>query len=241
MAVYVGAQALSYAPLIAGFLSVFAVLGAVALARRDRRATAVVLAVPLLYLAYFTLQRVLFVRNLEVLLPFMAVAFGLGVRGGLALGLSRAVRLAGAASLLAALGWNAVFLAQADRSIARRGSVDLPSALADFVASAGEPVFLAPRVLQALGARADALVAAGNAVTDPRAAREALVLPADLAALVARPGSSAADVRANWPGIYEPLKEGPWEVNYSYYPTWKGDARPLRIATEYYLTLAGER
>ncbi|HUR27981.1 MAG TPA: hypothetical protein VM509_07335, partial [Planctomycetota bacterium] len=73
---------------------------------------------------------------------------------------------------------------------------------------------------------------------DPSLAKEALCLPADLVKLAALAPPKTTRIRANRPGLYRPLAEGPWEVNYSYYPTWAGDGRPLVIDASYYRELA---
>ncbi len=238
---YLTVQALSYSKISAGLLFTLALLGAGWLVRRDRFQAAVLFSLPLLYVAYFSYQRMMVVRNFAVMLPFLAIAAGIGVHGLHAVIRTRALRISALFVVAAALCWNAVFLVRADLSILKRRSLDMPTALAEFVASTSKPLFLAPNARDLIAGRAPGLMSEGKIVVDPREAEHALVLPSDLAQLMKRPGFSKLDLRANWPGIYEPLPEGPWEVNYSYYPTWRGDVRPLRITTEYYRVLAGEQ
>jgi len=191
--------------------------------------------VPLLYISYFSYQRLMVVRNFEVLLPFLAIAVGLGAHALFESRIPRALRVGALCAVALALIWNAQFLARADASILNRKDIDTALELNQYVASSSEPLYLAPH--------ARALVDAGHAgklAGDSHAARYAVVLQNDLIDLLSRPDFSVSLLRANWPGIYEPLPQGPWEVNFSYYPTWKGDPRPLRITTEYYRVLAGQ-
>jgi hypothetical protein len=59
-------------------VSLLAIVGAVALCRRDRRAAAVLLPFPVLYVGYFSQQIVMIVRNLLVLAPVLAVLAAVG-------------------------------------------------------------------------------------------------------------------------------------------------------------------
>ncbi|HTF90241.1 MAG TPA: glycosyltransferase family 39 protein [Planctomycetota bacterium] len=240
MAVYVAAQGLSYSICTALILFAVGILGAVHLARRDRTLAALLFAVPALYVAYFCYQRLMLVRNFQVLLPFLAIAVGLGVH---ALAQIRTPKLLRGGAFLAvalALGWNAQFLVRADISVAQRRSFDAPARLEEFIRASNEPLFIAPRALASLSATATAELAS-KIVTDPHAAERAVVLPADLTDLLAQPGFELDNLRANWPRLYQPLPAGPWDVNYAYYPTWRGDSRPLRITTEYYLAVTGAK
>jgi hypothetical protein len=239
LGLYLAAQALSYRPFVAVALFAVAVFGLVSLWRRVRIAAAVLLVLPCLYLPYFGYQRLLVVRNLEVLLPFLAVGFGLGVEalhqeGG-------ALRLR--QGLLAVLGLcllaNVQFLVHADATVIGRKSIDIAAAVGRWVDSRDQPVFLAPAARALTSSRTNDWVASGKLVLDPALADEALCLPADFEQMSARGDSKAIRVRANRPWIYRPLQEGPWEVNYSYYPTWRGDDRALVIDSSYYRELAG--
>lgn len=239
--VYLSAQSLSYAPLAALCLFALAVLGLLYAARRGIPLALVAFSVPALYVAYFSYQRLMAVRNFQVLLGFVAVAAGLGAH---ALWRSRAPRplratLLGAAGL--ALAWNASFLAEADRSIVGRREIDQTAELRKFLAASREPVFLAPHALEKAAIDSQSPLDAKLALTPADAREVVLWMPLDLTEIVSRQGFHPELVRANWPRIYRPLPAGPWEVNYSYYPTWAGDPRPVVIAAEYYRELLGIR
>ncbi|MEO6710362.1 MAG: phospholipid carrier-dependent glycosyltransferase [Planctomycetota bacterium] len=240
MAVYVAAQGLSYSIPAALVLFALGILGGVHLARRERTLAALLFAVPALYVAYFCYQRLMLVRNFEVLLPFLAIAVGLGAHALVEIRMPKLLRAGAFLAVALALGWNALFLLRADISVARRGAFDSPARIEQFLRASSEPLFVAPRALASLPASATASLAA-KIVTDPHAAKSALVLPGDLTDLLSQPGFELDNLRANWPQLYRPLPAGPWDVNYSYYPTWRGDSRPLRITTEYYLAVTGAK
>lgn len=70
---YLGFAALSKYTWLAAVLSAFAILGAITLLRRNWRGALVLLAFPVVYVLYMSMQRVMFIRNYQVALPFMAI------------------------------------------------------------------------------------------------------------------------------------------------------------------------
>ena len=239
LTLYLSTQALSYRPILAAALFTLALFGLVWLVRRDWRSAAILLVLPCLYMPYFSYQRLLLVRNLEVLLPFLAIGFGLGMHALLAGAGARGLRRAAALAFALALLCNAQFLLHADATILGRRSINIGATIERWVDASDEPVFLAPTARALTASRTEAWLAAGKLVDDPARAKEALILPADFEKMVALPDLPIERVRANRPWIYRPLPEGPWEVNYSYYPTWRGDERALVIDADYYREFAG--
>ena len=237
--VYLATQSLSYAPVASLCLFAFALFGLIQAARKSGRVALVGFSVPLLYVAYFSYQRLMAVRNFEVLLGFTAVAAGVGVHALWHSGVPRLVR----GTLLAAAGlslaWNAQFLLMADRSILSRRELDQGALLRAFIEESRGPLYLAARARELAAIDSDAALDAKLAMTPAEARHVVLLMPDDLSRLVARPGFHPEIVRANWPRLYQPLERGPWEVNYSYYPTWAGDPRPVVITSEYYRELLG--
>lgn len=236
---YLAAQSLSYRALGAAVLFAVACVGAAWMLRARRAAAWIVLSLPIGYVAYFSSQKLMSVRNLEVLLPSLAVLFGLGVGA-----LIDARRLRPAAWLLCALAAVASldalrFLAKADATILGRRDFDSVAAMRDFVEGHDGALFLAPSARSALASDSARWIEQGRIVEDAAKAREALLTSEDFFALLARPDLSLDRVRANWPAIYRPLPQGPFEVNLSYYPTWAGDPRPMVVDAEYYRVLAG--
>lgn len=239
LSLYLATQALSYRPMIAVALFSLAMFGLAWLMKRNRLAAAILLVLPCLYLPYFSYQRLLVVRNLEVMLPFLAVGFGLGAHALYAGSGTRARRYLWLAAFTLGLLWNLKFLVHADATVIGRKSIDIRAAVENWVDSNSEPVFLAPAARMLAASRTDAWLETGKLVDDPARASEVLCLPADFVQLLARTHLNIERLRANAPWIYRPLPEGPWEVNYSYYPTWRGDERALVIDSSYYRELAG--
>jgi 4-amino-4-deoxy-L-arabinose transferase-like glycosyltransferase len=232
---YLGFSALSFQPVIAACAFAAALVGVVWLARRDPRLAVVLGSLPVVYLFYFATQRVMVVRNLQMLLPFLAVFAACGVHA-LTLALSRPVaRRAVWVVVLVGLAWNVAWLVRADSSILRRGEVDRATEIDAFVRASAKPVWLGKRVLAELGPeRAEALRAAGRIANAANEAERVLVYPFDIR-LADR--SATARFVANRRGTYELLPSGPWEVNFDFYPSWSGDERPFAISSDYYRSL----
>lgn len=76
---YLGLAAFSKYPVIAACVSALAFIGGIAVIREDRRHAIILLAVPIGYILYMSLQRVMFIRNLMFLLPLVAILAARGV------------------------------------------------------------------------------------------------------------------------------------------------------------------
>jgi hypothetical protein len=237
MLAYLGVSALSFQPAIAAGLLALAVLGAVALARRDARVASLLVVLPLVYLLYFSRQRVMTVRNLQVLLPLLAVLVACGVHAcAPALRSVRARQLA-LVPLAFALAWNAYWLVRADLSIVRRHAVDRAAEVVAWARRAPRPVFIGRFLRADLGSDVLLpLVREGRVTLDPAKADEVIMYPRDTRFA---DRSSLELVVANRRGTYDLLPSGPWEVNWDYYPAWAGDERPIIISSRYYRDLAG--
>lgn len=131
MLVYLSTVVFSHYPVIALFVFGLSILGSIALIRQERKVALAFFSFPLLYFLYFCTQRAMVVRNLLVLLPFLAVlaARGAGTiwewtqprlawRGNLS-GILRAVLLT---CVTAVLGVNAAWLFYAAETIVDRES-----------------------------------------------------------------------------------------------------------------------
>ena len=79
MLVYLSSSVFSHFPIIALIVFGFSFIGVVALIREDRNMATVALCFPLLYFLYFSIQRAMVVRNLLVLVPFLAVLAARGI------------------------------------------------------------------------------------------------------------------------------------------------------------------
>jgi hypothetical protein len=197
---------------------VAAVAGAVAIVRENARTAAIFLAVPVLYVAYMTTQRVMIVRNDLVLLPFLAV---LGARGVMVLGsvlVRGSRRIALAVVVVAALGAGFVHLETTSQSIVDRHQIDYARQVRSYLDAHPRTIFSISRGVVFL------LTEGGfppNARVGPSDdAQRYLLLSSDIPDLTAWP--------ANHFGRYE-VVAGPREVNFDYYPSWGGDAHVVAL------------
>ncbi|GAB4500797.1 MAG: hypothetical protein Fur0035_03370 [Anaerolineales bacterium] len=206
-----------FAPL-AALIFVLALAGAFSLLTRpaDRLRLTLVFGVPLLYVFYMGLQRVLIVRNYLALFPFFAV---LAAGGAQMLWRSRLFQtrraqwffgLAVFAALSANFGWQAY----AAQSIQRRGEISLSACLRQVTESRPQTrFFLSPQARAAL-AGADF----PNQAPTPASA--------DIFLYVS--GEIKHPLISNRYGVYE-TPCGPYELNFNYYPDWEGDPRLVAL------------
>jgi 4-amino-4-deoxy-L-arabinose transferase-like glycosyltransferase len=223
MLTYFGAVVFSAWPVLAVPVFAFSLVGVYAMAREGKTA-AVFLSFPLLYAAYFASQRVMIVRNLLVLVPFLAI---LAAHGAAWLWRRRAwgplLRPAIAVIVAIVILTNAGWLIYAADTITDRRTDRFVREVASFLSVKNtSPVWISPRLrihLAAVG-----WMKRTHIVDDPSRA-ERLVLYA----------SEAMMQWQEWPGNQPWLTErwfGPYEVNFNMYPTWFGDDRIIVISRE---------
>ncbi len=209
---YLGAVLFSHWLAPALFFSLLAICGAAALAREDRRLALVLFSYPAVYLAYFALQRVLIVRNLLTIAPFLAFFCASGA-SFLVARLPR-LRWPLAAACAIALAANAAWLIFAAESIARRGSADPFTELAQRLRREPGSLALSSPLRAMLGM---------HHLLNPWPAP-----PSPGAPVVFHSSEVRLDRwLINHRGRYHLLPSGPFEVNWDYYPTWAGDPRIL--------------
>lgn len=212
---YVGLVLTSpYAP-IAAVLSLAATAGIFWTWRDSRRMAALLVLFPLAYLGYFAMQRVMIVRNLLVVVPFVALLAGRGIVEVIGRIRWRQGRWIAGGLIALGLALNAAWLVHSSQTIRTR-SIDRPAAdLALYLsAHADETFLLSPRVVDELGnVGAPVPPNASGAVGRP-----------DLIAVYAY----EAMPNLEWPANIRTLTVrtfGPLEVNFDYYPTWEGNDR----------------
>jgi hypothetical protein len=211
---YIGLVQLSHFVPLALFLSLVALAGAAVLIRRDRRAAWIVLAFPLFFIGYFGTRHVMIVRNVLVLVPFIAVAAAVGLAWLFEQLTTRTLRTvalaAGAALLLVNLGW----LLFAARSIAYSTSRDFDAqAVAFLERNADRKIAISPAVQQEL-IRFDG----------KRRERIAPTAPGVELVMFFSRELSWNEHEANRRD-YSEMWFGPYDVNFNYYPTWSGRDR----------------
>jgi hypothetical protein len=197
------------------------------LVRDGWRDALLVLSFPASYGLYFTTQRAMVVRNLLVLVPFVAILVGRGagvlwdllanVRASAVAG-ARLPKPWGRYALSGVLGAcftvNATWLAYAAQTILWRGSDRWVHAAAAYVSRHSSQRFVVSRDIRAQWA-AIGLGVPANAIDDPGAA--------DHMVFYAREGAARwQDWPANHPELFDAIF-GPAEVNIGIYPNWWGD------------------
>jgi hypothetical protein len=215
---YLAQVALSPYRLVALSLGCLALFGLVEQWRRDRRQTLLLIALPIGWLLFFSLLKVMIVRNIQVVVPYLAVfaargAWLLGQR----LGPKWGPRFVGGLCTLA-VAINLAWLWPAPLS-----PVGLGSQVGELIQARREQkVWISP-------ASRRALLAEGKtpppSVERAKAERLVFILPSE-------PGAELHRLRANKPGRYATARAGSREANLDYYPTWTGDDRPVSMTAE---------
>ena len=218
---WIGASLSSpYAPL-ALLVTFLALVGAISTWRRDRLEAVLLLLVPVCWVLFFSTQKVLFVRNLLPVAPFIAL---FAARGLSRFAWSLPDKARAAAGLLGAcvLLLNGAWMWDASSSIRDRQAAsrdDLGQLQRWLEEERGErSVFfsepLARELYAELGVQPDWLIVDQRAPADLAAFR-----PAEIA-IDAFPGDPTGTLRSNLPGCLV-ASFGPKEVNWEWYTTWR--------------------
>ncbi|MBX7256510.1 MAG: phospholipid carrier-dependent glycosyltransferase [Candidatus Hydrogenedentes bacterium] len=163
---------------IASAFFVLSVAGAICALRKTPKIAALYIALPVLYTLYFTMQRVMFVRNLTLAAPFLAVCAAMGVGALWAMWSNKVWRGALAAACSAAVIASVVWQAEAVSTIRDRNTVRfLRDALAYADAHPNERIFTPAITHERLAAVRASLPS--NLVTDTASATQALFIWTD--------------------------------------------------------------
>ena len=216
---YLGGDYFSFLQPIALLLSAFVIVGAVDIIRESRQRAFAFLIVPVFYVLYMCTQRVLIVRNLLLVGPFLAIAAARGVAAALKLVKVRAGRWALGAAIGVVLVVNANWLYRAALSIPRSTPNLALQDLAHYVET--QPthyVYASPSVRRALKAlKLDSVRLAGT----PQASQEWAFYPDDWASFGNRPSNLPRFARTWF---------GPFELNWNYYTNWAGSSRIVLVS-----------
>ncbi len=219
---YLGLVLLSPFPVLAGLLSLAAAAGAWWVWRESRLLAGVLLLFPAIYVAFFAVQRVMIVRNLLVLAPFMAVLAGRGILESIRRFRWQRGRWVLAVAVAAMMALQAAWLVHAAETIHGRSLDDPGADLAAYIRAHGGSMFLlSPRVREELAKPGEAIPA--NAVGED-------VTPGFVAVY-----AFEAMPNLEWPANLRTLTVrtfGPLEVNFNYYPTWEGNDRIVLMTFE---------
>jgi 4-amino-4-deoxy-L-arabinose transferase-like glycosyltransferase len=232
--IYLGTVFLSpYMP-AAILSSTLCILGGFALVSESRRTAGLFLCFPAAYLLYFSSQRVMFVRNLLIVGPFLAVLAARGVLFAwthLTMGRSltffagrvKLNLLRGAFSVIVATCFfmNGIWLVQASRSITNRTPNRAASEALAYIRGSGRTRFL-------LSPRARAALAPAGTTDLPNVTADA----PHAESVVFYSGE--ATNRGDWPGYTPNLTQrwfGRYAVNINYYPDWLDEDQILVMST----------
>jgi hypothetical protein len=208
-----------YSPL-AAVVFLLGLLGVYALIKQRMSWWVVVifLFIPVFQVAYMSQQKVLFMRNYLIVLPFVAILAGQGLAflWNLRQLASPAIRAGVVVLALGLLIANFSWQYTAAQSIPRREQADLSAHLLETIqASPNKTFYLSPQA-QELSASFNF----PNVVNDPS--------QAELLIYFSRENGRSYSNRF---GMYR-TPFGPYEVNFNYYPSWDGDTRLVVMKLE---------
>lgn len=206
MIIYLTAVQLApYWPL-ALFLSSLSIVGFIWLWQQQRATAVVTASFPALYIAYFTIQNVMIVRNLLVLLPFGAWLAALGALAIYHELPTKFYQQLWTLVLIGVIGANWYWLGYSSYTITQRFSERFTSEAAVYISQQANVIWLSPEVADVLKRPQ------GNGTTAVIYTHE----------LFERPTRWPA----NNPNLFD-RQFGPYEINFAYYPDWIGNERIL--------------
>jgi hypothetical protein len=219
---YLGLALLSkYVP-IALYFSLFSLVGAYAIWKESKKLGFVLVLLPLLYILYFSFQRVMIVRNLLVLTPFIAILSMNGIAYIWKRLTNRYFQAGLIAITIAALVVNAAWLFYAAETIRYRGTDRYVHELVDFIEDHPDTTFLVSERVR-IGIEATNGEQLNNITTEMKEEVDVIAF-------------YAYEVHYTiWPGNVRDLTIttfGPQEVNFNYYPTWEGNDRIILMNTD---------
>lgn len=221
--IYIFTVMLSKNTILAIAASLSAIAGIVSLVRSQKKIAIWLLSVPVSYIAYMSLYRVMIVRNYLLLLPFLAVFTSLGI-----FALIRAVkgrkdlRLVICGVTLFFIIFNISVLTKSSLSIIFPNTVTEKTALEKHITSSSKTMFyLSPTVRKLL---------TPNSLKRYTNIAES-VGQAERFIFVSNEVTNWELYRANVPGRYETIWAKVEEVNWDCYPSWSGHHRILGVST----------
>jgi hypothetical protein len=213
---------------IAVLFFILAIVGVYAFQKESRKNLFLLLSFPVLYVLYFCTQRVMIVRNLLEVAPFLAILVGRGsvyVWDMLASGSAKIkiLRYAWAIVICLLLVVNGIWLVTAAESIRYRHTDHYIHQLVAYIDNHPQASFhVSERIWRELASLGDI----GTNVS------KLAGVETGMAVFYAREGLNDL---GKWPknqvGLVTKLF-GPWEVNFEYYPLWAGDNRIVLMPVE---------
>lgn len=222
MSKYIAYIMLSKYPIIAFTFFIFSCIGFLNLVTKNTRLAIWFLIVPVVYLFYFSMQKVMIVRNLLVLFPFQALLASRGIMTLVKYFQNQYLQKVLLFGVFAILLINILWITNAANSIQQKEIIDNNKNVVSFIEKRHNiNYFLTPAVIKYsyiheqnlpknivhILDQADKIIFLSNEITN----REMWII--------------------NKPGIYKVIS-GTFEVNWDYYASWKGDIRILAVDKE---------
>lgn len=209
---YLSGELLSPFTPVAMAFTALALYGSFVLLRERPRLGAILLTFCVAYIYYFSTRRVLIVRNLLPIAPFLALFAARGCGALLEHLPARIPRLAGIVTLLAALGTNWGYQLHAAETIRARGTDRFARELGEWLAARTDQRFwVSPRARRELAALGYEPHAGWS--EDRGEVLDGYVFHRDEPMRI-------RNFRGNWPGMTR-ATFGPLDVNFEWYVTWR--------------------
>lgn len=224
--VYLGRVALSYYDGIALSFAALMLVGVYAAARESRYMAVLLVSFPVVYVLYMSSQRVMFVRNLLVVFPFMAIFAARGI--GFLVGFSRfrVLKIGLAAFVGVLLGVNAYWLYAAADSIAERKDRDVFDEFMNYAAEHPDTLFSVSDQIKGDIDKNDLPLPANMVVSQWDGDAEYGVFYAwEMRTILP---TNRPDTLSRW--------FGPHEINLNYYPLWDSHyviVMPMKYVREF--------
>jgi hypothetical protein len=232
--------------LVSPYLAVSALATAAALAgsvvvwRRDRRTALLLTLIPVLYIAYMATNRVMIIRNLLIIMPFVAVLAGVAVDALTGLIRPRIARGAvplTAVLLLLVLNWPRMFYAM--ESLRDADPDAWRQQIQAYIAAHSDRRFAAsPQVAALLSSAPEG---SSVEVHTPESADAYFFMLGEYKSVYASSEDQFKYGRlANSRNLYQ-VVAGPDDVDLDYYPDWSGPARVVTVDGQTASLLTGRR
>lgn len=219
---YLGLVLLSENLIAAAAATALAIVGIAFLLKTQMRTAVWLLSLPILYIAYMSMQRVMIVRNYLILMPFFVVFAALGLSALARASRSRPVlRYSVIGGALALVAFNLCVATSSSLSIVSPNTASKTSALEQRLGSAPGTKFLLSPACQALF-DGDPAHRPANVV--------ASMASADRFIFDSNEVTDWQQFAANQRGRYRTIWTRMHEVNWDYYPSWAGSPRVLEVS-----------
>ncbi|MDM8520588.1 glycosyltransferase family 39 protein [Anaerolineales bacterium HSG6] len=220
---YLATSGLSYSTPVALFFFLSAIIGTIAIFKEAPKLGITLVSFPIIYVLYMSNQRVMIIRNMLAIMPFLAILSARGIAWGYQKlpkpYLSNALMII----VTVMLTGNALWLIYTAQTIADKDSPRFINEASNYITSHPEQVFLlSPQLATNLDELNNQHYS--NATTTPSDS-------VDFVLLYASEGMERYAWKSNQPNLTVTWF-GPWDINFNYYPSWGGNDRIILMTQE---------